>query len=134
MIYLIYLKKYIQYSAIYTTIQPAFIKEKTIFPFSYYVLVSWFFGLVGKTASWKIKNASYFLNHDALIRTLKEVIKLVSEAVTEIRSVKKAFLRPKPLYHIKLWYDMHWIARPHAITCPNQKKEAWMCDKNFALR
>ena len=30
----------------------------------------WFFGKVGEPASWKMKNASYFSNHDKLIRTL----------------------------------------------------------------
>ena len=34
-------------------------------------LVSWFSGLVGKTVSWKMKNAAYFSNHDTLIRTLQ---------------------------------------------------------------
>ena len=34
------------------------------------ILVSWFFDLVGKFASWKLKNESYFPNHDTLIRTL----------------------------------------------------------------
>ena len=51
------------------TIQPAFIKGKTLFPFLYYALVLWFSGQVGKTALWKIKNGSYFADH-MLIRTL----------------------------------------------------------------
>ena len=50
-------------------IQPAFIKEKNIFPFLYHVLVSWFSGLVRKTASWKTINGSNFPNHKLLIRT-----------------------------------------------------------------
>ena len=34
-------------------------------------LVLSFFVLVGKTVLWKMKNASYFLNHNMLIRTLE---------------------------------------------------------------
>ena len=42
--------------------------RKKLFPFSYYVLVSWF--SVWKTALWKIKNGLYFPNHNMLIWTL----------------------------------------------------------------
>ena len=40
-------------------------------------LVSWFSRWVRKTVSWKIKNASYFLNHDTLIRTLSYALPFV---------------------------------------------------------
>ena len=36
----------------------------------HYTFVLWFFDLVGKCASWKLKNGSYLLNHNTLIRTL----------------------------------------------------------------
>ena len=36
----------------------------------HYTLVLWIFDEVGKFASWKLKNKSYFPNHNKLIRTL----------------------------------------------------------------
>ena len=36
----------------------------------YHTLVSWFFDYTGKFALWKLKNGSYFPNHDSLIPTL----------------------------------------------------------------
>ena len=40
------------------------------FCFSIYTLVLWFYDQVWRSALWKIKNGSYFLNHDMLIQTL----------------------------------------------------------------
>ena len=48
-----------------------YVKEKSLFPFLYYVFVSRFSDKVGKTAV-KMKNGSYFPNHDTLIRTLSK--------------------------------------------------------------
>ena len=43
----------------------------------YYILVLRFSGAVEKTASWKIKNGSYFPNHQLLIWTLNKILEMV---------------------------------------------------------
>ena len=59
----------------------------------YYILVSWFSSNVGKSVSWKIKNGSYFPNHNNIISNLTKFLLNLSETIISFLAVE--FFRKK---------------------------------------
>ena len=62
----------------------------------HYTLVLWFFDLVGKFALLKLKNESYFLNHDTLIRTLIFLGEQEKQTLHISDDIEKSKLQVKP--------------------------------------
>ena len=78
-----------------------------------FILVSWYSGMVGETVSWKMKNVSYFPNHDALIRTLNMYKNLNMEIHQQINNVK--------FYYVNIHHWEFDLSRPANLLTLNKE-------------